>query len=165
MAARQYNATDITYVVYDPNEVNATVSRYVDGESIGTQTLETSVDVWSYKTSDVGEKVLKIECGATSVEIKLDIAELGITIDPVTAGLAFDFNPAGRSNNDQDRIWSDENTGITMSVSQNFDWVNGGYQRDDNGDQYFCVKAGTTATINYNLFGADYDPKATGKEF
>ena len=165
VSARQYNATDITYVVYDPNEVNATVSRYVDGESIGTQTLEKSVDVWSYKTADIGEKILKIECGVTSVEIKLDIAELGITIEPVTAGLAFDFNPAGRSNNDQDRVWSDENTGITMSVSQNFDWVNGGYQRDDNGDQYFCVKAGTTATINYNLFGADYDPKATGKEF
>lgn len=165
VAARQYNATDITYVVYDSNEVNATVSRYVDGESIGTQTLEKSVDVWSYKTADVGEKVLKIECGATYVEIKLDVAELGITIEPVTAGLVFDFNPTGRSNNDEDRIWSDENTGITMSVSKNFDWVNGGYQRDDNGDQYFCVKAGTTATINYNLFGADYDPKATGKEF
>ena len=165
VAARQYNATDMTYVVYDPNEVNATVTRYVDGESIGTQTLEKSVDVWSYKTADVGEKVLKIECGTTYVEIKLDVAELGITIEPVTAGLAFDFNPTGRSNNDKDRIWSDANTGVTMSVSDNFDWVNGGYQRDDNGDQYFCVKSGTTATINYNLFGSDYDPKSLGKEF
>ena len=165
VSARQYNATDMTYVVYDPNEVNATVSRYVDGESIGTQTLEKSVDVWSYKTADVGEKVLKIECGTTYVEIKLDVEELGITIEPVTAGLAFDFNPTGRSNNDKDKIWSDANTGVTMSVSDNFDWVNGGYKRDDNGDQYFCVKAGTTATINYNLFGSDYDPKALGKEF
>lgn len=165
VSARQYNATDITYVVYDPNEVNATVTRYVDNESIGTQTLEKSVDVWSYKTADVGEKNLKIECGTTYVEIKLDVAELGITIEPVTAGLAFDFNPTGRSNNDKDKIWSDVNTDITMSVSDNFDWVNGGYQRDDNGDQYFCVKAGTTATINYNLFGSDYDPKALGKEF
>lgn len=163
--ARQYNATDIPYVVYDPTEVNATVTRYVDNESIGTQTIEKAADVWSYKTADVGEKNLKIECGSTSVEIKLDIAELGITIEPVTAGLAFDFNPTGRSNNDEDRVWSDANTGVTMSVSDNFDWVNGGYQRDNNGDQYFCVKAGTTATINYNLFGADYDPKATGKEF
>lgn len=165
VAARQYNATDITYVVYDPNAVNATVSRYVDEVSIGTQTLEKSVDVWSYKTADVGEKVLKIECGITSVDIKLDVAELGITIQPVTAGLAFDFNPTGLSNNDEDRVWSDDGTGVTMSVSDNFDWVNGGYQRDDNGDQYFCVKAGTFATINYNLFGADYDPKALGKEF
>ncbi len=163
--ARQYNTTDITYVVYDPNVSNAVVSRYIDDVNVGTNTLDKSVDVWSYKTADVGDKNLKIECGVTSVDIKLDVAELGITIEPVTAGLAFDFNPTGKSNNDEDRVWSDINTGITMSVSDNFDWVNGGYQRDDNGDQYFCVKAGTTATINYNLFGSDYDPKALGKEF
>ena len=165
VAARQYNATEITYVVYDPSAENPTITRYVDGESIGTQTLESASDTWSYKSAEIGEKTLKIECGETSVEIKLDVAELGIDIEPVTANLAFDFNPTGYSNNDADRVWSDVNTGVTMSVSDNFDWTNGGYQRDDNGDTYFCVKAGTTATINYNLFGSDYDPKATGKEF
>lgn len=165
VAARQYNATDITYVVYDPNEVNATVTKYVDGKSIGEQTLDKSVDIWSYKTADVGEKDLKIECGSIYVDIKLDVAELGITIEPVTANLAFDFNPTGKSNSDENRVWTDANTGVTMSVSDNFDWVNGGYQRDENGDQYFCVKAGDTATINYNLFGDTYDPKANGKEF
>jgi hypothetical protein len=161
--ARQYNATDITYTVYDPNAMNPTVTRYVGGESIGTQKLEEHTNIWSYKTADIGEKVLKIECGVTSVEIKLDVAELGITIEPVTANLAFDFNPTGRSNNDTDRVWSDDKTDVSMSVSDNFDWTNGGYQLDENGDQYFCVKAGTTATINYHLF-AD-DPKKNGKEF
>ena len=165
VTARQYNATEITYVVYDPSAENPTVTRYVDGENIGTQTLDGTFDTWSYKSSDIGEKLLTIECGKTTVDIKLDIVELGITIEPVAASLAFDFNPTGYSNNDADRVWSDANTGVTMSVSDNFDWTNGGYQRDDNGDTYFCVKAGTTAIINYNLFGADYDPKATGKEF
>lgn len=163
--ARQYNATEITYVVYDPSAENPVVTRYVDGVSIGEQTLEGISDTWSYKSSEVGEKTLAIECGITSVEIKLDVAELGINIEPVVANLAFDFNPTGYSNNDADRIWSDANTGVTMSVSDNFDWTNGGYQRDNNGDTYFCVKAGTTATINYDLFGTDYDPKAIGKEF
>ena len=165
VAARQYNALEITYVVYDPSAENPTVTRYVDGTSIGVQTLEKASDTWSYKSSEVGKKTLVIECGVTSVEIKLDVAELGINIEPVTANLAFDFNPTGYSNNDVDRVWSDAKTGIAMSVSDNFDWTNGGYQRDDNGDTYFCVKAGTTATINYNLFGSDYDPKAIGKEF
>lgn len=165
VAARQYNTTEIAYFVYDPSAENPTITRYVDGESIGTQTLEGTSDIWSYKSSEVGEKILIIECGETSVEIRLDVAELGIDIEPVTANLAFDFNPTGHSNNDADRVWSDANTGVTMSVSDNFDWTNGGYQRDDNGGTYFCVKAGTTATINYNLFGDDYDPKATGKEF
>lgn len=165
VAARQYNTTEIAYVVYDPSAENPTITRYVDGVSIGTQTLEDVSDIWSYKSSEVGEKTLMIECGETSVEIKLDVAELGINIEPVTANMAFDFNPTGYSNNDTDRVWSDVKTGVTMSVSDNFDWTNGGYQRDDNGDTYFCVKAGTTATINYDLFGSDYDPKATGKEF
>ena len=165
VAARQYNATDITYVVYDPSAENPTVTRYVDGEFIGTQTLNGTSDTWSYKSSEIGEKILAIECGDISVEIRLDVAELGINIEPVTANMAFDFNPTGRSNNDEDRIWSDVTTGITMSVSDNFDWTNGGYQRDDDGDTYFCVKAGTTAIINYNLFGSDYDPRANGKEF
>ena len=168
--ARQYNATDITYVVYDPKSMTPVVDRLVDGQSIGTQTLDKSVDMWSYKTADIGEKDLTISCGETSVDIKLNVAALGITIEPVTAGLAFDFNPTGHSNNEQDRTngdvaWSDATTGVIMSVSPDFDWVNGGYQRDDNGDQYFCIKAGTFATMNYNLFGADYDPKALGKEF
>jgi hypothetical protein len=127
VAARQYNAIDIPYVVIDPAAENPTITRYVDGESIGTQTLGGTSDTWSYKSSEIGEKVLTIECGVTSIEVKLDVAELGITIEPVVANMAFDFNPAGRSNNDTDRIWSDTTTGVTMSVSDNFDWTNGGY--------------------------------------
>lgn len=120
-------------------------------------------DVWAYKSSDVGEHTLLITCRNTTVKIIMNIEELGITIEPITANLAFDFNPTGLSNSDEDRLWKDTNTDVAMTVSDNFDWSNGGYQIDEDGNQYFCVKAGTTATINYKLF--ERDASVYGSEF
>lgn len=160
--ARQHDATNIEYTVYDPSTENPTVEIAVDGEVVSTPILETATNLYTFKTDVVGEHIITITCGETVKTLKANITKLDIDITPVTSKLAFDFNPLGKSNNnDSDKNWSDGL--VAMSVSDNFDWVNGGYQYDENGDQYFCVKSGTTATINYNLF-AD-DAKTEGKEF
>ena len=164
--AMQYNTVNIKYTVLDPNTETPKVTWSIDGEVVGEETL-TEKDAngyytYSYKANNAGTFVFTISCGeAEPKTITVKVEKLDINVSPVTAGLEFDFNPVGYSNNSADRLWSYDD--VTMTVSENFDWVNGGYQIDENGDQYFCVKAGTNAVINYNLF-AD-DPKKTGKEF
>ena len=162
----QYNTVNIKYTVLDPKTETPRVVWSIDDKVISEETL-TEKDsygyyTFSYKANAAGTFVLTVSCGgAEPKKITVKVEELNINVSPVTAGLEFDFNPVGYSNNSADRLWSNNN--VTMTVSENFDWVNGGYQIDENGDQYFCVKAGTSAVINYNLF-AD-DPKKTGKEF
>lgn len=170
--AKQYEATNIIYTVYDPSTENPNVNLKATYQNESGETIveydtnivmSSSTETWQFKTDVVGTHTLTITCGDTVKTLIATVEELGIEVSPTTTGLEFDFNPVGRSNSDENRVWSDKNTDVSMTVSENFDWVNGGYQIDDNGDQYFCVKAGTTATIDYKLFNDD--AKANGKEF
>ena len=98
-----------------------------------------------------GNKTLIIQCGEAKKQLELEIEEFPYAIAPVTTNLAFDFNPEGRTNEDAGfDIFEDR--GVTWTVSENFDWSNGGWKTDEEGSSYFCIKAGTSVDFNYNLF-------------
>ena len=160
--ARQYDTTNIPITVYDPTTETPTVTISVDGVLVSTEKLtDSSTFTYGFKSDAVGTHTITIACGETVKTLEATITALGINVSPVTSGLVFDFDPTGMSNADVDnREWT--NGTVSMNVSPNFDWVNGGYQTDENGDQYFCIRAGTWVEVDHMLF-AD-DAKKNGKE-
>lgn len=157
--AVQYSSTTIRFNVYDPDAQMPNVTLYEDGVPVGTRELsESTNNVWVYKTDHSGVHTLTIECGVTSVDIIMNIEELAVDVSPVMSNLTFDFNPEGRSNSDTNRLWSYTNANndtYSMTVSPDFDWINGGYLQDEEGDMSFLVKAGTRAYIDCRMFSRD----------
>lgn len=164
VTARQYDTTSIVYNVYDPTTNYPTVKRYVDDVLVGTESISTPQNTWNFKSDDIGLHTLRIVCRNTTVTVKVNVTELGIDVNPIAGGLEVDFNPTGITNSSNNRLWS--NTNYHMTVSNNFDWANGGYQTDENGDTYFLIKAGTRAVFDYKMFsgGIDGNPSVVGGE-
>jgi surface antigen len=149
---QQYNTLNIPYTIIGGTGSTYNVKYYVDdfSQSINEVTLtNTNNGTWAYRANDSGNHTLKIECEETSITINLVVRPLDIDIAPVTANLAIDFNPSGITNTSSKRLWSNDN--YSMTVSDNFDWYNGGYGSDAAGD-YFLIKAGTRATFDYKMF-------------
>ena len=175
----QYNTLSIPYYVYDPVHQFPQISLQENSGSVNQRELSTNQDIWSYKASDYtvdaeeeidGFNTLTISCGTTSITIRVKVEKLDIGISPITANLAFDFNPSGYSNDDiEHRLWSytpeGESTPTTsLTVSNNFDWSNGGWKIDEDGNTYFCVKSGNRAYINYELFNRNLNIRTNGQE-
>jgi hypothetical protein len=134
---KQYDTFTVPVTVYDPNSSAPSVDIYhiTNGEAKFIKTeklLETNSFTYDYRETVAGEHQIKFVCGDRTKTLKATVEELGITVNPVTAGLVFDFNPSGRVNDENGKQWEDR--GITMTVSDNFDWINGGYHPDESGD-------------------------------
>ena len=168
LKVKQYATTNIIYTVYDPLDENPKVTIKVDDAVVATPTVTPNKDydgtttaIYPYSAASAGAHIIKIICGNAEKAISVFVEDIGVDISPVTTGLAFDFNPAGRSNSDANRLWSHNN--VHLTVSDNFDWINGGYIPDEQDGPCFCIKAGSSATIDYKLF--ENEAKVYGKEF
>lgn len=192
----QYSSAYIYYNVFDPlNAIIKSVTVYdEDGVILSSKENITSAEQdLEFRPSIVKDKTITVQYKEITESVTIKVTKFPYEINAVTGDLMIDFVPTGRSNSDIDykvfknnayTVERDSETGeethteipITWTFSDNFDWINGGWKTDDNGDTYFCVKAGTSVDINYNLFGSsnvvakqdangEYTIAGTGKEF
>ncbi len=161
----QYNTLRIPIVIYHPGKLTTNAILAVDGVNVAEwNDVDRTIHYWNYTPSEFGKKTLTITCGETVKTITLTVNKLNIANEEIS-GYAFRLKASDIATNEALRAWN--SNGVNISFSDNFDWNNGGIQteEDENGNtrQFICVKAGTTATINYELFGND--PRTTGKNF
>ena len=173
----QYNTVQIPIVVYDPSRTTTTVILAEDGNTVSTWTgVDRTLHYWNYSPTTFGTKTLTISCGNTTKTIVIKVTQLDINEEEVI-GYDFRFKASELATNTAVQQWSDSYTPVgsssqktvSMTFSNNFDWINGGlhteYDEDNHLRQYLCVRAGTYVNINYDLFGKEYDPKQYGKNF
>ena len=186
LVGEQYSELPLSFTIYKEGALNhdytlseeytdekgATVIKVLEKGSVKDNTPKND---YQYYTEIPGSKKIILESEGKIAYLNVEILPTTIEVDPVLSGLALDFSPKGRSNSAEDYNVFYNNAfdsqgnelPITWELSDNFDWVNGGWQTDKDGNSFFCVKAGTTATINYNLFEDTDTYTATqhGKEF
>ena len=192
----QYSAANIYYNVVDPlNEVIDEVTIYDENGTIlsSVANITSAEQTYEFKPTVAKNTTITIKYKDKTESVSIEVTKFPYEISAVTKDLMLDFVPTGRTNSDVDynvfknnayTIEIDDESGeeiqkeipMTWDFSDNFDWINGGWQRDEAGDTYFCVKAGTSVSFNYKLFEnantvaqkdayGNYSIPGIGKEF
>jgi len=169
-AAGQYDTVAINWMAAGADNT-LTVQKLVRNDDVSGSTFqlltEESVDktmqTWRYKCTAEGNYTLKLKCGSAEETISLAVTE-STTLRPVTDNLIMDVDPNGHSNQEtgRDQFGYIDGSGYNhpFTFSDNFDWVNGGFQQDANGATALVIRRGTFIEFDRGLFK---DVDATNK--
>ena len=166
MTTNQFATTAIRYMVYTPGTETSSVQLKKGDTVLSELTVDRSVQTWAYKATTVGVTNLTIVSGSASETIELTVQSIGYDIAPITEGLVLDINPEGHSNTETTRdtfgYVDGEGVNHPFTFSDNFDWINGGFQLDDEGVTAFVVKRGCYVMADRSLFNDN--AKVDGKQ-
>jgi hypothetical protein len=162
--AEQYAAFAISYSVYDPQSLTASVALLENGVELTTLTVDRTPQTWSYRPEEAGELTLTIRCvGAsgetTTKELTLTVAESQITAEATTEDLSLYLSAYGRSNNEENPgAWTSGDIEVQF---EGFNFKSDGWQVDSDGATVMRVSGDARLTIPHKLFANDF--RTTGK--
>ena len=143
----QYDVVNIDYFVYDPNNETATCTIQVGSGEPQQLSVTRTIRTYQYAATTIGAITITLACGNATATMTLTVTQSEYNITYVTEGLNYCVDPVGHSNSDSDKA-----SFGSFTFSNNFDWVNGGFQQDENGATAFVVKKGDTVTLPHSLF-------------
>jgi hypothetical protein len=136
----------------------------ISEESVG-RTMQT----WRYKCRETGNFTLKLVNGNTEETVDLTV-NTSTSLMPVSdESLVMDVDPTGHSNSEINRDqfgyidYSADGENHPFTFSSNFDWINGGFQQDENGVTAFVIRRGTSVEFDRSLFIESDDTALYGK--
>lgn len=162
----QYDTIDIKYYVYDPLNEIAHATLTIGSEE---HSVDVNRNVQTYKyvpTMEMAANVstITVDCTISTAyqndqnvtqtvtdNLTITVKKSPYNIAMITEALRYTLDPTGHSNNDSDRADFGN-----LTFSNNFDWINGGFQLDEEGCPAFVVKKGHRATLPRSVF-ADTD--------
>lgn len=167
----QYSTINIPFLVYNPLEQLTDVSIYVGGELyIEYHDVDRTEQPFSYRIgkmefgqSNYTTLSIMFVCGTTSKTLLITVNKIGITADAATDGLKLFLSSDGRSNKETNpATWSytDANNTTISATFSGFNWINDGWQIDDDGLTALRLRGDARITIPYTMFGSD--KKGTG---
>lgn len=168
IGATQYYTLSIPYRVYTPLSATSEVSfeaTIVDehGETtvvdLGTRTVGTTQQTFTYTPTKVGTLTLTIESGVATKSFVLSVARLDIDVEAETNALELYLSANGRSNSEaRPNTWEFNDISATFT---NFTFVSDGWQLDEDNATYLKVSGNARLYIPFNIFENDF--KSTGK--
>ena len=159
----QYSQLPINFMVYDNQTAEHKVDCYVDDKKVTTLTVNEEISTWKYRLGESGEHTFKLVFGKLSKEFALTVNEVDVA-KAETSGLKFYFNPANRSNAEENPAqysYTNEDGEEFNVVFNNMKFVDG---LDGWTGNSLLIPVGSSIDIDYKPFEEDVTP-TNGKTF
>lgn len=157
--ATQGESLFIPYMAYDPMTETPVVTYTIfneDGTEYSKQeyTIDGTTQEWITLDYPIGNTRFRISIGGVYAETTIAVAESTVKIETIQDSLVLDFNPKGRSNQeDNPEVWTDGNVTATFAdvgFAGSDGWLN-----DSTGSTMLRLLPGGEMTIPFSFFAAD----------